>query len=410
MLAGRLLVMLDVMIKRVAMPIAVAATLLAVTPAASATPSRALHLPAPSGPHRVGMVPLHLIDHARPDPWRADQPRELMISIYYPARPGGRPAPYMLDAAAKQFGTVDVNKYLGLNVPPADWSSVRTQARLHPPADAHGGPHPVLLYSPGFGEPRTWATTLVTDLASRGYVVVTIDNTWESPEVQFPDGSLRVATLPSTFEEFIPFVHKALPVRITDTTFVLDQLTALASGTNPDVDHQPLPPGLTHALDLNRVGMFGHSAGGSTAGGAMYTDHRITAGANFDGNLDFPDGGLQDVALHGLDRPFLLLGKDGQTDTGPGWEAFLAHTQAWARQLTLRGSQHASSTDAEALLPQLNLPPETLTADIGTIPPPEALRHQTAYLSAFFDRFLSGRDNHLLDGPSPAFPWMEFVT
>jgi dienelactone hydrolase len=384
------------MIKRLVLSALLILLAVASTPAASAT--AAVRLPAPSGPHRVGMAELRLVDHTRADPWHAEQPRELMVSVYYPARPGGRPAPYMLDAAAAHFGDVDVNDYLGLGVPPGtvDWARVRTQARLGAPADHRLGARPVLLYSPGFGEPRTWATTLVTDLASRGYVVITIDNTYESPEVQFPHGPLRVATLPGSLEEFIPFVHKALAVRTADTRFVVDQLGTIASGE------------LAGMLDPSHIGMFGHSAGGSTAAAAMYADHRIDAGVNFDGNLDFPEGGLQDAAAHGLDRPFLLIGKDGRTDTGPGWQAFLANTPGWARQLRLIGSEHASATDAEALLPQLGLPAATLSADIGSIPPGVAIQHQSAYLAAFFDRFLLGRDNHLLDGPSAAYPWMAF--
>jgi alpha-beta hydrolase superfamily lysophospholipase len=38
----------------------------------------------------------------------------------------------------------------------------------------------VVLYSPGAGDPRTWETALVQDLASRGYVVVTIDHTYDA--------------------------------------------------------------------------------------------------------------------------------------------------------------------------------------------------------------------------------------
>ena len=410
---GRPGVIIGDMIKRVlGASILMAATLLATgwLPA-SATTARP-RLPEPGGPHPVGMVELHLVDPARADPWQAGQPRELMISVYYPARPAaGRPAPYMLDAAAAHFDSVDINDYLGLGVPPGtvDWAAVRTHARLAAPADTRHRARPVVLYSPGLGEPRTWGTTLVTDLASRGYVVVTIDNTYDSPEVQFPHGPLRVATLPATFEEFIPFLHKALPVRAADTSFVVDQLGVIAAGGNPDADRKPLPAGLARALDLSNIGMFGSSMGGSAAAGAMYADHRIDAGINLDGNLDFPEGGLQDAAAHGLDRPFLLIGKDGRTDTGPGWQAFLANTPGWARELRLRGSEHHSFTDAEALLPQLGLPEATLTADIGSIPPREAIWHETAYLAAFFDRFLLGRDNHLLDGPSPAFPRMEFV-
>lgn len=56
------------------------------------------------------------------------------------------------------------------------------------------GVHDV-LYSPGAGEPRTWGTTLVQDLASRGYVVVTVDPTYEASEVEFPGGRIVTSVL-----------------------------------------------------------------------------------------------------------------------------------------------------------------------------------------------------------------------
>jgi hypothetical protein len=123
---------------------------------------------------------------------------------------------------------------------------------------------------------------------------------------------------------------------------------------------------------------------------ATHADPRITAGLNMDGNLTWLDGSLMPVATHGLDRPFLLLGKDGPTDTGPGWRAFLANTPGWARQLTLHGAEHASFTDAEVLLPQLGLPSNVLAKDIGTIDPALAIRTEKAYVSTFFDRWLRG--------------------
>src|SRR5689334_4625782 len=50
-----------------------------------------LTLPAPTGPYPVGTVDLHLIDHARANPWTATPPyRELMVSVWYPARDAGR--------------------------------------------------------------------------------------------------------------------------------------------------------------------------------------------------------------------------------------------------------------------------------------------------------------------------------
>jgi predicted dienelactone hydrolase len=374
-----------------------AAILLACAPPASA--SARLSLPAPSGTNRVGVVALHLIDHSRPDPWRADAAdRELMVSVYYPARrTAGYPAmPYMLPGAAAHFGAVTANQYLGLPTGQVDWSGVATHAAQGAPVC---GRWPVLIYSPGLGEPRTWDTTLVEDLASRGYVVVTVDNTYESPEVQFPDGSVATWTPPGDPDAFL---KKALAVRVRDTSFVLDQLAAVNSGADGGR--------LAGSLDLTAVGMFGHSAGGTAAAAAMDADPRIGAGIDMDGNLTWLDGSLMPVAARGLDRPFLFLGKDGATDTGLGWQAFRANTPGWTRRLTLRGSQHASFTDAEALLPQMNLPSAEQTEAIGTIDPTVAVRTQEAYVSAFFDRWLRGRDNRLLDGPSPRYPAMEFAS
>jgi dienelactone hydrolase len=408
--------------RRRGLRIAAVAAVLAVIGPACALPAEAsmtsaphparLSLPTPTGKYRAGVVEVHLVDRSRRDPWQAGPAdRELMVSVYYTARWSvGRPAaPYMLPGAAAHFDAVTTNTYLGLDLPTGqvDWSATRTHAARGVPVAGHNGPRPVLIYSPGLGEPRTWDTSLVEDLASRGYVVVTIDNTYESPEVQFPDGSVATVTLSGDPDAF---TRKALAVRVSDTRFVVDQLAALNAGRNPDADGRRLPAGLAGALDLTAVGMFGHSAGGAAAAAVMDADPRITAGLDIDGNLTWLDGSLMPVATHGLDRPFLLLGKDGPTDTGPGWHAFRTNTPGWTRQLTLRGSQHASFTDAEALLPQMNLPSTVRTKAIGTIDPAVAIRTQQAYTAAFFDRWLRGRDNRLLDGPSPDYPAMEFVS
>ncbi|GAA5165475.1 MULTISPECIES: alpha/beta hydrolase family protein [Amycolatopsis] len=355
-----------------------ATTVLLASTALPASAAQRLALPAPSGRHPVGRTDLHLVDASRPDPWRGGV-RELMVSVHRPARSGHERMPYMLPGAAAHFAAVTANGLLGLGVPAgADWAGVRTGS--YGGAVPVPGDRPVIVYSPGLGEPRTWATAAAEDLASRGYVVVSLDHTWESPEVQFPDGSVRTMVDPGDPDTF---VRKALAVRVADTRFVLDELAA-------------------RGFDVRRVGMFGHSMGGSAAALTMAADPRVVAGVNLDGNLTYLDGSLMPPAAQGLGRPFLLVGKDGETDTGPGWTAFLAATRGWARQLRLRGAEHASFTDAAALLPQLGV-------GLGTLDPATSVRTQRAYVASFFDRWLLGRDDHLLGGPSRRYPAMEFV-
>src|SRR5436190_7215793 len=62
-----------------------AALAMAVPAAASAAPIQ-LTLPVPTGPDQSGTVSLHLVQNGRPDPWVPSRTRELMVSLWYPAR------------------------------------------------------------------------------------------------------------------------------------------------------------------------------------------------------------------------------------------------------------------------------------------------------------------------------------
>lgn len=382
-------------------------------------------IPEPTGQLAVGTTALHLVDHERPDPWDPAKPyRELMVSIWYPARPGGAPATYLEPAAA-----ADTASALGLPADSTALDEVRVPARAGAPA--RGGAHPVLLFSPGHLASRAINTTLVTDLASHGYVVVTIDHTHESI-VDFPGGRVapRLVRLPDPespeFEQqIIEFNRDTIAARVADTGTVLDALARLAGGTNPDAERRRLPSGLGDALDLSRVGMFGHSAGGATTAEAMYADDRVDAGAVVDSGLGYDLAGevLPPVARHGLDRPVLLLSSEQANLThvsDPSIASFWANQRGWKRDLQLAGANHVSFADHEALLPQLvatgavypapgQTPQEFLTDWLGQVPPADAIRSTRAYLRAFFDTHLRHRDTGLFDGPSCAHPHIRFI-
>lgn len=368
-------------------------------------------LPAPTGPHRIGTVSTRLVDSSRRDPWVKSVPyRELMISVWYPAAgssggAGHRLAPYMAPGAAKRWNATAPH---GIPEDAIDFAAIRTHAREGAPAGTSGGRRPVLLYAAGANDPRTWGTSVVEELASRGYVVVTIDHTYEAPGVQFPDGSVKDdAPLLKAFEEAqrngaVPaLLKKILDIRVADSKFVLDRLGSL-------------PHGLSRVVDEERVGMLGQSAGGIAAAETMYEDDRVKAGLNMDGTLEYnpePNGtNLAPVARHGLTGPFLLMGRQGSDrTTEPSWRAFWSHTAGWKRNLTLRGSMHQTYTDLSALLPQAGVGREVIEKNMGTVDPGRAVAAERAYATSFFDRWLRGRNDHLLDGPSREYPEVEFA-
>ncbi|UBU08500.1 alpha/beta hydrolase family protein [Nonomuraea gerenzanensis] len=410
--------------------LALAGGLATTVPAMAADQAR-LTAPALTGPYDVGTADLHLVDPSRPDPWKPERRRELMVTVTYPADRSaeGPRAPWLTPGVAAVADQLLASEdYLELPVGSIDWASAERRAELGVPV-AHGAPRPVALFSPSFGGPRETYTGLIDDLASRGYVVVSFSHTYESAAVEFPGGRVEPA-VPAG--DSPGHEKKALDARVADSRFVLDQLTRIARGANPDAGKRPLPRGLGRSLDLSRVGAFGHSYGGFTAGETMVHDRRVDAGINLDGAMataiGYPQGSPYvpgKVASRGLDRPFLLMGAmsvgaNGEplehTHRNPAfdrsWADFWASQRGWKRDLLLGGgSTHLAYSDLQVIVPQLGarVAREKREALIGTIDPRRSLAAQRDYVGAFFDLHLRGRDRQVFDGESPRHPDIDFI-
>jgi dienelactone hydrolase len=366
-----------------------------------------LRLPRPTGPHRIGVTTLYLVDRSRRDPWKPTIPvREVMATVFYPARTvrGYPVAPQITEGAAELFKQIDVPVH-HLPTSGVNWAATKTHSHMGAPAQPVR--RPVLLYSPGGGDPRTVGTGLAEELASHGYVVVTVDHPGDASEVEFPsrtayrDEALRETVFRSDPRADPKLFRTAIDTRIADTRFVLNQLEVLAAGRNPDAEGRALPENLGRALDLRRVGVYGHSAGGTTAAETMYEDHRINAAVNLEGYLDYPpetpgqEGKLFPIAEHGVDRPLLLLGTDGFSDKKGlerSWSAMLAHPHGCTRRRQLANAAHWVFTDYGVIAPQLQAA-GLMTADnrmklVGMIDPAKSVPSVHNYVLSFFARHL----------------------
>ncbi|MDJ0344466.1 alpha/beta hydrolase [Streptomyces sp. H10-C2] len=340
-------------------------------------------LPRPTGPHAVGRSTLHLVDQQRQDPWVPSAgPRQLMVSMYYPARPGtGGPAAYMTTEEARLLLQ---DRAPGSNIPPEELSGTRTWA--HADARPARGRFPLVVLSPGFTFPRGMLTSLAEDLASRGYVVALADHTYEAPGITFPNGQ----TLTCAICERPPTggFEAIARSRAKDLFFVIDQLTQRHPAWR-----------YAHTIDPERSGAAGHSISGDATAMAMAADDRVRAGVDMDGSFQEANPA---AGLHG--RPFLLFGAEHEA---PGmdasWRRGWANLNGWKRWLTITGSDHGTFTDLNVLSAQADRPVPS-----GAIPPVRGLEITRAYLGAFFDLQLKGIAQPLLDGPSPANPEVVF--
>lgn len=358
---------------------AAAMTAALVTTPASA--DSALALATPTGDQPVGTTSLYLKDTSRPDPWVPTVPyRELMVSLFYPtASADGTKKQFMSEAeAAAVFEEAGIT-----GIDPAVMTTVKTDAVVD--ARPVGHDLPVVVLSPGFKRPRAELTSLSEDLASHGYLVVLVDHTYENVATTFPDGHVTGCAACGNYD--IPFWQKLQRGRATDVSFVLDELT-----------HSKW----AKFIDPNRIGMTGHSVGGASTVNAMLTDSRIKAGMDIDGTTSDP------LLAPGLDRPFMFLGRQNTYAPGTGpesksWADDWPQLTGWKRWLTVAGMEHPSFTD-------IGLVGEQLGLDFGADTP--AARGQAitaAYVRAFFDLHLRGKDQPLMEQPSTRYPEVAFA-
>ncbi|HEX5568131.1 MAG TPA: alpha/beta hydrolase [Streptomyces sp.] len=355
----------------------------AATAAAAPTPSFQGTLPAPTGPYAAGEDVVHLTDASRPDPWvPSSGPRQLTVTMVYPAVPGtGAPAPYMtLAEAAGHIQRVKIPASSGIT--PQNLSSVTTHA--FDGARPQRGKYPLVVLSPGFGDPRMVLTSLATDLASHGYVVALVGHTYEDSGETLANGRTPPCAICDDPNLDMDTVTAS---RALDVSFAIDQLT-----------HGNTAWRLAHLIDKHEIGMAGHSIGGAAAATTMIADPRVRAGVNM-------DGAFYPVPMPGqINRPFLMLGRAGAHSAGGGdttWGQTWAALGGYKKWLAVTGADHPSFTDVDLLEEEAGFPTPPLDPERGIVITRE-------YVTAFFDQTLKGIHSPLLDGPSPNNPEVLF--
>ncbi|MGV9315710.1 alpha/beta hydrolase family protein [Streptomyces sp. NPDC003691] len=378
-----------------ALPVAVMPPAYAVpaAPAASVTAeaprSTALELPRPTGKYAVGSSVHHLADRSRKDPWEpAAKARELMATVHYPAARAGGPG-----ARTTAYATVAETRALvkGLGMEAAVPAELLAATRTHSRPDARParGRFPLVVLSPGFSVPRYTLTSLAEDLASRGYVTVSVDHAYESYGMSVPGGrTLSCKACTALDVDGVP-ASVVTATRAADVSYVLDRLT----GRHPVWKHSGI-------VDRKRIGMAGHSIGGASAATAMVTDRRVLAGINMDGAFwdELPPAGLNG-------RPFMMLGADDEWHRPGGldttWDAVWPTLDGWKRWLTVAGADHGSFSDFPLIEGHFGLPLEPL-------PAARTVALVRGYVAAFFDEHLKKKPQPVLAGPTAANPEVKF--
>jgi len=182
------------------------------------------------GTYVVGARTLIVTDQNRPDVLRTKQgeptalyTRSLVLEVWYPAAVTG-----VGSAPAR-------GEYRAIMRDPTVTVTLHGQARRDAPPVAGGRPFPLVIISHGYPGNRFLLSHLGENLASKGYVVVSIDHT------------------ESTYDNAQAFAS-TLYNRSLDQLFVLRELARLATSASGSF--------LAGLVDASRTGLIGYSMGG----------------------------------------------------------------------------------------------------------------------------------------------------
>ena len=329
----------------------------------------------PTGEYQVGTQVIHMVDNDR-SAWygqESSNPREIMVRVWYPAQPqeGDLKAPYVYnekligDMVSEGFG---IPKYLMKNLRNINGNSWSE-------AQPVNEKFPVIIFSHGIGGLKTQNTTQMEEMASHGYVVFSCDHAYDAGVSIFPGDRIIFGktNIPDnlTKEEKWNMRRAQLDYRAADIQFLLDEMDR----------ENFLSVALKNSLDLEHIGVFGHSFGGGTSVVVASVDERIDACFGLDAwFLPIPSN----VLNSDLNKPFIHLGQVSwkEKENYLKLDTLAGNNSAWSVRLDVRGATHYDFTDFSQF--------SKLTKKYGSgmIAPLRIRKITNSAIREFFDHYL----------------------
>ncbi|HEX5807820.1 MAG TPA: hypothetical protein VFY25_04090 [Anaerolineales bacterium] len=359
-------------------------------------------IPAPGGPYQVGTRTYELTDEARQELYSGkEEPRRFQIQIWYPAEvsPSDKSAPWMTHA---EVYAPAIATYIHMPAFFLDHLAlVKIPAYKESRIASAESRYPVILFSHGWNGFNAQNTGQAIELASQGYIVIGVQHTYGAVITVFSDGTIapnNPTALPSGApdEEYGAAAQKLGAQWAGDIGYALDFLEA----QNAD------PGGSFHnAIDLSRVGVYGHSTGGGAAIQFCGTDPRCKALLGMD---PFMRPVSTEVVENGLSQPSFFMfsqrwADDADSRNNQLFKKLLLNAPHSLGVISIAGTEHYDFSDLPSLsplAPRLGLK--------GPIPGKRVTLIIDDYLLSFFDMTLKEVPLTLFDGQNQKYNEVKF--
>ena len=379
-----------------------------------------------TGPYKVGTTRYCFTDEKRLEIFTKDNTdhREIAIKIWYPTEniAGLAQAPYIEKAHERKKLLPDKSP-----LPPLFFdkiAKVKSNSFYNAKISDNEEKYPIILFSHAYNAGMSANTILLEELASYGYITVSIGHAYETSHFIKKDGSIKIFSYEN--EELMkrsmerrdsyslqamindtndddelrliiqklmakrPKIMKSLNIWVEDTSFIIDKLKEL----------NKIDDLLRGKLDLDKIGIIGHSFGGAVAGQMCITDSRCKAGVNLDGLQ------IGDMIDRPLDKPFMFIHHDNKNvkNNKPN-KIFINQSKSIAYMLLIKGTSHYNFCDLSMPIYSQILP--QIKNMLGSIDGNRCLKIQNEYVRVFFDRYLRNKESDLLKGNSVDYPEVE---
>jgi len=239
-------------------------------------------LPSPTGNYSISTEIFSITDSTRFDTAQ-NALRIIPFQIWYPSSEKSIPPMYyipstLVTAMVKdQYNNVD-----SLTI--TQWEGIIIHASLTNTNTIPPKKFPILFFLHGFGVSRYSYISIIEDLVSHGFVVVSVDSP-HSGLLTLPDGKAV-----STIYDGKP-IQKCENMAM-DVKYIMDWLQRTKNKSIIMIKKN---------VDFNKAGVLGHSLGGAAALETCRIDNRFSACIDLDGD---PFGKVEEI---GLSKPTLIL-------------------------------------------------------------------------------------------------------
>ncbi|KAI0805655.1 platelet-activating factor acetylhydrolase [Xylaria sp. FL0064] len=350
--------------------------ILSLLSAAAAVTADQILYPNVTGPYRVGYTDLELVDYARDDIYSSTpQPRDLLATLFYPIEDNQETCTIHTLLTPLLADYVDVL----FSTPPGTFAQFALPSCANAPIARSD--LPLVIFSHGYSGSRLLYAAFLQEFASHGFNVLAVDHPHDAIVVEYPDGRFVYNSL----DDSVPgAVEQALEVRVEDVIFALNAM-------NNQTITSKIPGLSNRKLQTGRVGITGHSFGGSTTFQVTTNDTRFVAGTIFDGPFWGP------ANQTGTDAPIMLLSalQPSSEDWVIEWTATWPRLRSAKGWFEVAGTLHLSFDDFPVLTDLLGL---QVNDYVGNVTGERMVAIQSAYATSFFDQFLKNETGGVFDG------------